>query len=181
MYDIAQWALGCDTDGGPVDVMAIAEFPKRGLWDVHLGYVAEANYANGVKMISHDGRPGVKFIGEKGWIWVQRGMFKAAPVHLLKTELPDDAVRLPVSKEHMSNFLDAVRAGKDPIAPVEVGHRSNSVCVIHHIAMKLGRRLHWDPKTEKFFKRDPRDRRKTSDDPEANAMLESEHRKPYTV
>jgi len=181
MYDIAQWALGCDVDGGPKDVMAVAEFPQRGLWDVHLGYIGEANYPNGVKMISHDGSPGVKFIGENGWIWVQRGMFKAAPVDLLKTKLPDDAVRLPVSKEHMSNFLDAVREGKDPIAPVEVGHRSNSVCVIHHIAMKLGRRLRWDSKAEKFVQENPNNRRQMIDDDEANAYLDYERRAPYTI
>ena len=81
----------------------------------------------------------------------------------------------------MANFLDAVSIGKDPIAPVEAGHRSNSVCVIHHIAMKLGRRLHWDPKTEKFFKRDPRNKRQVSDDTEANEMLTPEYRKPYTL
>jgi hypothetical protein len=53
-----------------------------------------------------------------------------------------------------------MRSRKDPIAPVEVGHRSNSVCVIHHIAMKLGRKLKWDPNAELFL-----------NDDEANGML----------
>lgn len=184
MYDIAQWALGCDLDGGPRDVMAVGEFPKRGLWDVHTGYIGEANYANGVKMISHDGRAGVKFIGEKGWIWVQRGKFNAAPYDLLKTPLDDNAERLPVSNEHMSNFLDCVRSRKDPIAPVEAGHRSNTVCVLHHIAMKLGRRLRWDPKAEKFvqYSYTTRGLKPTGeDDTEANAMLEYEYRKGYEI
>lgn len=181
MYDIAQWALGCDADGGPIDVMAVAEFPKRGLFDVHTGYIAEANYPGGVKMISHDGSPGVKFIGEKGWIWVDRGKIIAAPGSLLETPLGPDAIRLPVSEEHMANFLDCVRSRKDPIAPVEAGHRSNSVCVLHHIAMKLGRRLYWDPKKEKFLKREMVNKRMavSGEDAEANAMLDYEHRKPY--
>jgi len=179
MYDIAQWALGCDTDGGPVDVMAIAEFPDRGLFDVHTGYIGEANYANGVKMISHDGSPGVKFIGEKGWIWVDRRQIKCAPADLI--EPPQG--KISSSESHMVDFLDSVRAGKDPVAPVEAGHRSNTICVLHHIAMKLGRRLQWDPQAEKFVKRERIKRRwtVTGDDDKANALLDYEHRKPYTV
>jgi predicted dehydrogenase len=179
MYDIAQWALGCDKDGGPVDVMAIAEFPDRGLYNVHTGYIAEANYANGVKMISHDGSPGVKFIGENGWIWVDRRKLTSAPSNLVEnrlgTQLPD------CHEQHMANFLDCVRSREDPIAPVEAAHRSNSVCVIHHIAMKLGRRLHWDPEKEKFVRREHMNRRMTDvgEDDEANKMLDYEHREPY--
>ena len=50
----------------------------------------------------------------------------------------------------MKNFLEAVRSRKDPGAPVEVGHRSNSICILTHIAMKLGRKLAWDPEAERF-------------------------------
>ncbi len=170
MYDVAQWALGVDSDGGPVEVKASAEFPDRGLFDVHVGYTAEAVYANGVKMISHNGSPGVKFVGSDGWIWVQRGSFKAHDREILRQEMGDGDIKLEVSKNHMLNFLESMRSRKDPIAPVEVGHRSNSVCVIHHIAMKLGRKLKWDPKAERFL-----------NDEMANGMLDYPHRKPWTV
>ena len=70
----------------------------------------------------------------------------------------------------MRNFLECMRSRKDPIAPVEVGHRSNTVCCITHIAMKLGRKLRWDPKAEKFV-----------GDDEANKMLDYPHRAPWTV
>jgi len=172
MYDIAQWALGVDRDGGPVDVRATAEFPKRGLFDVHVGYKAEATYASGVKLISHNGSAGVKFIGEDGWLWVARGKWKAEPEDILRTQLGDDDVRLYESKHHMLNFLRCCRTGKDPVAPAEVGHRSNSVCVLHHIAMKHpGKTLTWNPKTERF----------TGDSTDANAMLDYPHREPWTI
>ena len=74
------------------------------------------------------------------------------------------------SDNHMRNFLECMRTGEDPICPVEVGHRSNSVCVITHVAMKLGRKLRWDPKAERFI-----------DDEAANAMLDYDHREPWTV
>ena len=170
MYDIAQWSLGLDTTSGPVEIKASADFPKRGLFDVHVGYQAEAMYANGVKMVSHNGKPGVKFIGSDGWIWVDRGGFKAPDRAIFREKIPADGIHLYESKNHEADFLRSMRTRKDPCNPVEAGHRSNSVCVIHHIAMKLGRKLKWDPKAEKFI-----------GDAEANRMLDFPHRKPWTV
>ncbi len=170
MYDIAQWGLGLDTTSGPVEIKASADFPTRGLFDVHVGYKAEAMYANGVKMVSHNGNPGVKFIGSDGWIWVDRGGFKAPDRAIFREKIPDDGIHLYESKNHEADFLRSMRTRKDPCNPVEAGHRSNSVCVIHHIAMKLGRKLKWDPKAEKFI-----------GDAEANRMLDFPHRKPWVV
>ncbi len=170
MYDIAQWGLGLDTYSGPVEIQATADFPKRGLFDVHVGYQAEALYANGVKMVSHGGKAGVKFIGSDGWIWVDRGGFDAPDRAIFREKIPDEGIHLYESKNHEADFLRSMRTRKDPISPVEVGHRSNSVCVIHHIAMKLGRKLKWDPKIEKFI-----------GDDEANQMLDFPHRKPWIV
>jgi len=172
MYDVAQWGLGVDRDGGPVRVSATAEFPDRGLFDVHVGFKAEAEYASGVTLISHNGSAGVKFIGEDGWLWVARGNWKSEPKDILRTKLADDDVRLYESKNHMRNFLRCCRTGKDPVAPAEVGHRSCTVCILHHIAMKHpGKTLTWDPKAERF----------TGDSTEANAMLDYPHREPWTV
>jgi myo-inositol 2-dehydrogenase/D-chiro-inositol 1-dehydrogenase len=63
-----------------------------------------------------------------------------------------------------------MRSRQDPICPVEVGHRSNSICVITHLAMKLGRKLAWDPQAERFV-----------NDDEANAQLDYVHREPWKV
>ena len=170
MYDIAQWGLGLDTNSGPVEVQATAEFPQRGLFDVHVGFQAEARYANGVRMISRTGSPSVKFIGSESWIRVYRGGFDVPDRSIFREDIPEDGTHLYVSKNHEADFLRSMRTRKDPISPVEVGHRSNSVCVIHHIAMKLGRKLHWNPTVERFV-----------DDAEANAMLDYPHRNPWSV
>lgn len=71
---------------------------------------------------------------------------------------------------HMKNFLECLRSRQDPAAPVEVGHRSNSLCIITHIAMKLGRKLRWDPDQEKFI-----------GDEEANRLLDYPRRKPWQI
>lgn len=170
MMDIAQWGNG--TDGtGPVSVEASAEFPKRGLFDVHTKFLAEAAYANGVRMFMQTGDPaGVRFSGDKGWIFVQREKIEASDPVILRDDPGPEEVRLARSANHMRNFLESMRGRTDPIAPVEVGHRSNTICVLTHIAMKLGRKLAWDPAAEKFV-----------GDAEANRRLDYPHRRPWKV
>jgi len=170
MYDIAQWAMGTDVDSGPVEIDARGEFPDRGLFDVHVAYKGEARYANGVTMTSANGSPGVKFIGSDGWLYVKRGGFDAHDRNVLREKIGADGIRLYHSRNHMGDFLECMRTRKDPICPVEVGHRSNTICVLHHISMKLGRKLKWDPVKEKVI-----------GDKEANAILDYPHRKGWEV
>lgn len=170
MNDIAQWGNGTE-NSGVVEIEARAEFPDRGLFNVHKTYNSEALYGNGVKLIQQSGDPaGVRFEGDRGWIFVQRGAIEASDRAILREEIGPGEIQLYKSTNHMKNFLECMRTRKDPIAPVEVGHRSNSVCIITHIAMKTGRRLKWNPEAEVFI-----------NDEEANRWLDYPHRKPWMV
>ncbi|MEN6560244.1 MAG: Gfo/Idh/MocA family oxidoreductase [Acidobacteriota bacterium] len=170
MMDIAQWGHGSDL-WGPVSVEARGEFPDRGLFDVHTKFKAEAVYADGVRLLMETGDPaGVRFEGDQGWVFVQRGGIKASDPAILKWKPGQGEVKLVQSGNHMKNFLEAVRTRRAPAAPAEVGHRSNSVCVMTHIAMKLGRKLAWNPAAEKFV-----------GDAEANRWLDYPHRRPWVV
>lgn len=183
--DSAHWGMGTEFTG-PVEVWGTAEFPKSGLWDVHGPFRTEARYANGVHMIvSGDFPNGIRFEGTDGWIFVSRGneavtssdptarlkdaqALAASDPRILTSEIGPDGVHLYRSASHHGNWLECIRTRQLPIAPVEVAHRSCSACLLHHIAMKLDRRLHWDPVRERF----------TNDD-EANAMLSRPQRWPY--
>ena len=183
--DIAHWGMGTEYTG-PVEVQATAEFPKRGLWDVHGPFHVEARYANGVTMHISDSFPnGVRFEGSEGWIFVTRGAYAATasdPVakeksaealsasdpRILTSAIGPDEVHLTRSKEQHGNWLESIRSRQAPISPAEVGHRSTSACLVAHIAMRLGRKLAWDPQRERFH-----------DDDEANAMLSRPQRAPY--
>ncbi len=170
MFDTAQWGHGSD-DSGPVEMEASGEFPDRGLFDVHTNFRAAGRYADGVKLLANSGTPaGVTFQGDAGSISVTRSSLKAEPGDILQAPIGDADVQLYRSDNHMRNFLQCMVTREDPICPVEVGHRSNSVCVITHVAMKLGRKLRWDPTTERFL-----------DDDGANKLLDYDHRKPWTV
>jgi Oxidoreductase family, C-terminal alpha/beta domain len=112
----------------------------------------------------------VKFEGKEGWIYVTRGKIEASRPELLK-ELPGDSKKIALyeSNDHMGNFFECMRSRKPPICDAETGHRSVSVCHLGVIAIRLGRKLTWDPEKERFV-----------DDKEADGYLAREMRKPWT-
>jgi hypothetical protein len=69
---------------------------------------------------------------------------------IIKSVIGPNEQHLPNSKEHHLNWLESVKSRRQPIAPVEVAHRACSACLLHHMAMKLDRKLFWDPVKERF-------------------------------
>lgn len=170
MFDIAQWAHGSDASG-PVWMEARAAFPDRGLFDVHAEFEATGAYADGVVLTActHE-VAGVRLVGSDGRSFVRRSGWEAHDTDVLREQAGQGQVRLRRSEDHYVNFLACMRSREDPVCPVEVGHRSNTVCVIAHIAMKLNRKLRWGPQAERF-----------DDDEEANAMLGYAYREPWAL
>jgi predicted dehydrogenase len=185
--DSAHWAM--DTEyTGPVELWGTAEFPKKGLWDVHGPFRTEAVYANGVRMVVSGEFPnGIRFEGSEGWIFVSRGdesvtasdpvaklkdaqALAASDPGILTSKIGPEEVHLYESRDQHGNWLECVRTRRPTIAPVEVAHRSCSACLLHHVAMKTGRKLHWDPVRERF-----------KNDDEANAMLSRPQRWPWGI
>jgi hypothetical protein len=148
--------------------------------------MVKAEYKNGITMLTSGGFPnGVRYEGDEGWIFVTRGAYRATasdPIPenngvksldasdpaILRSVIGENEIHLYDSKEQHGNWLDCIQTGNEPISPVEIGHRACSVCLISHIAMKLPRKLEWDPLTERF-----------KNDPEANAYLSRSQRAPY--
>jgi len=184
--DTAHWGMNTELTG-PVEIWGTAEFPTSGLWDVHGPFKTNAVYANGVTMtISGEFQNGIKFYGTKGWIFVCRDeqasptaaageKAKIEPLVASDTKILDSVIgpnetHLYYSEDQHGNWLDCIRSRKEPIAPAEIGHRACSTCLLHHIAMKTKRRLHWDPVKERFVK-----------DDDANRYLSRTQRAPYTL
>ena len=185
--DSAHWAMGTEYTG-PVEISGSAEFPTKGLWDVHGSFKTEGVYADGVRMIISGEFPnGIRFEGTEGWIFVSRGndtvtfsdpvaklkdaqALAASDPKIITSTIGPGEIHLYESRDHHGNWLDCVRSREQPIAPVEVAHRSCSACLLHHIAMKTKRKLYWDPLRERF-----------KNDDEANAMLSRPERWPYGI
>jgi len=185
--DSAHWGMNTEYTG-PIEVWGHADFPTKGLWDVHGIFRTEALYANGVKMIVSNELPnGVKFEGTEGWIFVTRGDYRATasdPVPdaagvkaldasdpaIIKSVIGPNETHLYVSDDHHGNWLDSIATRKPPITNAEIAHRACSTCLIHHIVMKLKRKVYWDPAAERFV-----------NDDQANSMLARVQRAQYVV
>jgi predicted dehydrogenase len=147
--DIAQWGLGTD-DTGPVEIVGQGEFPTTGLFTTATKVHFEMTYANGVKLLCKTGGSGTRFEGTKGWVDVKRGKLETEPTSLKSQTIGANEVHLYASKNHHQNFLDCLKSRQQPIANVEVGHRSSTLCHLGNIAMLLKRPLKWDPAKEEF-------------------------------
>jgi predicted dehydrogenase len=167
--DQVQSALGMDATG-PVAFWPLPEAPE--------GSVA-FRYATGaivrLEMPVGNLQGGAIFIGEKGRIEITRNDFRTDPPNLIKELPPTEEVEKWKraqwqAKYHMQDWLDCMRSRKTPLADVEIGHRSISVCHIANITRQLGRKLHWDPEAERF-----------TGDAEANDRLTRPRRKGYEL
>ena len=174
--DIAHWAMNTELSG-PIEISATAEFPKKGLWDVHGPYHVRQKYQNGAAVYMSEKYPtGLRFIGESGWIWVTRGnpasreAIDASDRRILTEGIKDGELHLHKSpqNDHHLDWLTSIRTRQEPAAPAEVGHRSCTACLLAHASMRLGRTLKWDPVAERFV-----------GDDEANKMLSRPQRAPY--
>jgi predicted dehydrogenase len=186
--DIALWGLGKDRSG-PVTVegkatiepieggyTAASQYEVKYVYDdgiEHVCHTTSANAWNGSVLRepeSNEKFHGVQFEGTEGWIYVSRqGQIAASDADLVRPPLPAGAEQLYASDDHMKNFFDCVTSRKAPICDAEIGHRSASVCHLGAIAIRLGRKLNWNPASETFV-----------DDAAANNMLAREMRKPYS-
>jgi predicted dehydrogenase len=170
--DCAQWGMGTEHTG-PIEVRnARATFPPDELWDTATEYYFEAIYQNGVKLIvSNRERGGVTWEGTEGSVWANRGTHDANPKSLLKTKIGPREVHLYKSDNHYRNFIDCVISRRETAAPVEVAHRSITICHLGNIAMRLGRKsLRWDPVKEQIL-----------GDAEASRMLSRPYRAPWVL
>ncbi|HEX5446586.1 MAG TPA: Gfo/Idh/MocA family oxidoreductase [Pirellulales bacterium] len=174
--DQIQWALGMD-DTGPVEITPLSSGPN--------GQVA-MRYANGVKVefISEPGHGpmgGAVFTCEKGKIEINRNKFTSNPRDIAEGLLKkldvveeerkwSDNLALWQARWHMQNWLDCIRTREKPVADVEIGHRSITVCHLANIVRAVGRPLTWDPKSEQF-----------AGDADANQLLDRPRREGFEL
>ncbi len=171
--DIAHWGLGYDGTG-PVEIEGFGEFPSKGIYNSPMRYYVTAKYANGMPMIIAGGYPeiwsGTKWIGDRGWIWVDRGEYLMEPAALKDEEIGPEEIRLIKNRDHFQNFVDCIRTRSLTVAPCETAHRSASVGHLGVIAMEVGRKIYWDPETEAII-----------GDLEAERLLARAYRGPWQL
>ena len=160
--DIAQWAMGLQ-NSGPVEISGKAELPQ-----IENGFTApatfevEMKYANGVviHVRTNPKESGILFEGDAGRIHVNRKRLTGKPVEdLASVPLGSDAIRFGHERtsiftsynvSHVLHFFDCILTGRTPISDVASQHRSASTCHLANIAIRLGRKVHWDPERQEF-------------------------------
>lgn len=182
--DMMQYALGCD-DTGPVSIETFEpesitaayndwshKTPKptgaadRRFWPVKM------KYASGVEVSFLGPNDPTRFYGERGVMKIRRNHFEVDPPELI-TDGPDAQAVAKwqggghVARPHLQNWLDCIRTRKTPNAPVEVGHRTVTICHLANIVRELNRPLQWNPDEEQF----------SNDD--ANRLLDRTRRKGF--
>lgn len=186
--DIARWALNAAApasvaafggryelkDGGETpDVQeVIYDFPDASLGG---GKGCVVTWT-GREIGSSPGEP-LAFHGTKGLLTMSRRGFKVTP-ETWKGDPPSDKPAMEPMQEpasdmdaaHVRNFLDCVKSRQRPVADVEEGHRTATMCHLGNIATRLGRSLKWDAGTEEFV-----------GDSDANRRLHYEYRKPWKL
>jgi predicted dehydrogenase len=170
--DTAQW--GNDTENsGPLEVEGEGSVNDGSMYNTFVDYKLRYRYANGVEMFIESGGTSLRFEGADGWVgnagWDQT--LEASTEEIRRWRPGADGVHLFTcpAGEHR-NFLDCVKSRQAPYCPAEIGHRIATILHIGNIAMKLKRKLRWDPAKEEF-----------PDDAEANALRSRPMRKPWSM
>lgn len=171
--DQMQWTLGTD-DTGPVEfeTTGVLPDPAKFMSDTPLTGVAKCKYANGVTGIIYQ-RAGfkdryIRYIGDEGWIQVddETDIVTAEPKSILEGQKKGGA-SWDNASDHIRDLVNSIRSRKPTQCNPEVAHRAMTICQAMNISLRLGRKLKWDPATEKF------------DLDEANRMLWREPRAPW--
>jgi len=171
--DTALW--GCPRLGSqPFELSCTADYRNDGLTDNVNAWQAEFVYPDGLRMnysdTGHPYKQGCRFIGDEGWVHVNRKGIEAEPATLLDQAIGADDVHLRESKNHQGDFIASVRSREDPVSNVEAGCKASYLGMIADIAARLERKVKWDFATEQFVK-----------DDEANGMLTRPLREPWTL
>lgn len=172
--DIAHWGLGFDGTG-PLEIEGVGEYPARdALWNTATRYRITARYPQGITMVIAGGhkdiRSGTRWIGEEGWIGVDRGRLEAEPASLLTAEIPANGVHLKVSPGHYEEFIECVKSRETTLTPAEVALRSATPGWLGQIAMLTGRKIAWDPEKQQIV-----------DDAGASRLLARDMRAPWKL
>lgn len=191
--DIAHWGLsnefGCgigDDRIGPTEFGATAVFPDaKSVWNTATSFRIDSMYPGGIEVVIAGGHKdiggGTKWIGDKGFIQVNRGRLQPSDKSLMDVvKKQEDTLKVKIRKPrggggaltmHCHDWIDCILKGDvKTLTPVAVAHRSQTPGHIGLIAARLGRKLKWDADKQDFV-----------GDAEASKMLVKGLRAPWTL
>ncbi len=175
--DIAAW--GADLFSGPVEVEGRGTFHCQGACDTATVWDIDLRFAGGVTMkyvgvpsgnnrglATSDTWPeegewkqryrrisshGTAFEGTDGWVHIDREGINLQPENLIDDNPEQFKVKLARSPDHVHNFIQAVKDRSETISNIDEAVRTDTLCHLSEIAMRVNRKVVWDPHKERFI------------------------------
>jgi hypothetical protein len=193
-FDIARWGLAKNEH--PATVAAVGGYfgppASQETPDTHTSIFEYADgtvfeFATRGEYTNEEGtqKIGNLFYGTKGWVWIDGDGRKWQSYLGRKEEKGPGSDAAPAAsggsdpnvltsqeRPHYRNFVDAIKANDPKLltCAIEEGHLSASLAHLANIAYRVGRKLKFDGKTEKFV-----------GDAEADKLLTRAYRAPYVI
>jgi predicted dehydrogenase len=147
--DIAHWGLNMDKSG-PISVEAKDwVYPETKLYDAPMSYDVISKYEGGIEVLmSSRITMGTKWIGENGWVYVNRGKIETSNPAWLEPGFVAGEWQSYKTPGHQRNFIDCILSREDTIANAETAHRSITPGHLAFVSHAIGGPVQWDPKAE---------------------------------
>ena len=152
MFGVVSWAMGTDRTG-PVAIEATGRRASDNLYDVPVEMRVRYEFADPPFVMLWEqpggGNLNLEFVGSQATLsgfWdfqVSRGSADLSPTR-------GDEIRLEQSDSHSGNWLECIATRRRPVMDVEIGHRITCWSHLGNIAYLVGRKLRWDPVSERF-------------------------------
>ena len=168
--DTAQLVTGNELSG-PTEVTPVGEtlFYNDGIFNTAYQFDLHYKYANNVTMRVSGGKASIRIEGDEGWIesigW--NAKVKASSENIL--DLKEKKISLPTASDEFIDFLKSIKEGRKAIYSAESGHRTSTLLHFGNIALKLNRKVEWNPQNELFI-----------GDPEAEIYRKREMREKWS-
>jgi predicted dehydrogenase len=179
--DIAQWVTGNDHTT-PIETEGDGIFFDD-IRDVMHTWTVEHRYANGARVVHMDiatakkragqfkfGNMASLMVGSEGWIYISREGMRTQPESLMREVIGPNEKKVMLSNNHRRNFLNAIKTREQTIANIESAAHGEMMNQQADAAMRLRRKVRWDPVKEEFL-----------DDPQATRMMERPMRSPWRL
>jgi predicted dehydrogenase len=176
--DYALWGLGAT--GYPIRVVGsggLFVFDDDRQWpdtqQVTLEYATE----RGPRLLTYEQRlwsnsypynvdSGAEFFGTKGKMFIsKRGKIEVTDDKKQRVKVGLDGSLKAEVADHMQNWIDSAKAGKQPNAPMEIATATTTAIHLGNIATRLRRTIEFDAES-----------RQIKNDPEANSLLSRKYR-----
>jgi len=160
--DIALWGGGKAMECG-LELAGEGTFPEEGFCDTATQWRIVMRYDSGL-IVNYAGGPqppewrqrygrdshGIGFEGTNGWVHVNRSRIVADPPSLLESVLGPNEIHLYESNHHQGNFIECVKSRRQTVCPIDTAVQADILCHLSDIAIRMRRKIRWDPVKEEI-------------------------------